>query len=125
MSGGEAAGSRALLFSHLARAALFGGLDGWLASLLGGVADGWVLYAGCAALAAFGGWVLTRPMGRNSLLAALVLWVAAGYVYYALRPPAETGLLALGGSFGGYVTLGGVLVGLGVGVLLGRAVARP
>jgi len=119
------AGSRALLFSHLARAALFGGLAGWLSSLLGVVVEGWVLYAGCAVLAALGGWVLARPMERNSLLAALILWLAAGYAYYALRPPTETGLLAFGGSFGGYVTLGGVLAGLGIGALLGRAVARP
>ncbi len=125
MSGGEATGSRALLFSHLARAALFGGLAGWFSSLLGSVTGGWVLYAGCAALAAVGGWVLARPMERNLLLAVLVFWISAGYIYYALRPPVEVGLLAFGGSFGGYVTLGGVVAGLGIGALLGRAVAHP
>lgn len=114
-----------MLLSHLLRAALFGGLAGWLSSLLGGLVTGWVLYIGCLALAGVGGWVLVWPMERNTLLASAVLWVAAGYVYYLLRPPVEAGLLAVGDSVSGYITLGGVVVSLGVGVLIGRAVARP
>lgn len=104
---------------------LFGAVAGWLASLLGGLISGWMLYLGCLALAGLGGWVLARPMERNTLLAVAVLWLSAGYVYYLLRPPVETGLLAVGAGVSGYVTLGWVVVSLGVGALIGRAIARP
>lgn len=119
------AGSRALLLSHLLRAALFGALAGWLSALLGDVVEGWLLYLGSLALAGAGGWVLVRPMGRNSLLAALVLWVVGGYVYYLLRPPVGGGLLGMGESLGGYVGLAAVILSLGLGALLGRAIAKP
>ncbi|HET7480774.1 MAG TPA: hypothetical protein VFJ72_14810 [Rubrobacteraceae bacterium] len=125
MSGRAPAGSRALLLSHLLRAVLFGGLAGWISSLLGGVVDGWVLYLGCAALAGAAGWVLARPMERNSLLAVLVLWLVAGLLYYSLGTPVEAGLLGVSVGLGEYVELGGVVIGLGIGALLGRAVARP
>lgn len=113
-----------MLFSHLSRAALFGAAAGWLSSLLGGVVDGWLLYLGCAALAGAGGWVLARPMERDSWLAVAVLWAVAGYLFQALRPPVDVGVLAVGESIGGYVELGGVLAGMGIGAFIGRAFAR-
>jgi hypothetical protein len=116
---------RALLASHLARAGLFGLVAGWSSSLLGDVAQGFLLYLGCLALAAAGGWVLVRPMGRDTLLASAVLWAVAGYVYYSLRTPSGGGLLGVGVELGGYAQFAGVLVSLGIGVLLGRALARP
>lgn len=122
---GTSSASRTLLLSHLLRAVLFGALAGGISSLLGDAVDGWVLYLGCAALSAAGGWVLARPMERNSLLAVLVLWLVAGFLYYSLGTPVATGPLAVGAGLGEYVELGGVVIGLGIGALLGRAVARP
>lgn len=62
-------------------------------------------------------------MDRNTLLAAVVLWAVAGYVYCLLRPPGEIGLL--GGDLAGYVVLAIVVASFGIGALLGRAIARP
>ena len=124
MTGGRATQSRAMLLSHLARAVLFGAVAGWLSSLLFGVISGWVFYLGCGTLAALGGWVLVRPMERSTALAAAVLWVAAGGTYYLLRPPGGAGMLGVLPDIGGYVGFAAVLVSLGVGVSIGKAITR-
>ena len=113
-----------MLFSHLARAVLFGTVAGWLSHLLSEAVSGWVFYLGCAALGAFGGWVLLRPMERDTLLAAVVLWAVAGSVYYLLRPPDGAGALGLLPDISGYVGLAAVVVSLGVGVLIGKAITK-
>ena len=124
MSRRQTARSSNLLISHLARAVLFGAAAGWLSSLLSGVTSGWVFYLGCGALAAFGGWVLLRPMERSTALAMAVLWVAAGGTYYLLRPPGGAGMLGVLPDIGGYVGFAAVLVSFGAGVLIGKAITR-
>jgi hypothetical protein len=114
-----------LLLSHLLRAVLFGGAAGWAGAALAGYTGGWLLYGACLLLAGLGSWVLTRPMLRHSVLATVVLWVAAAGVFYALRPVATPGVLDVGESVAGYLTFAAVVAALGLGAFLGRAVARP
>ncbi len=124
MTGGRATQSRAMLFSHLARAVLFGAAAGWLSSLLSGVTSGWVFYLGCGALATLCGWVLVRPMERSTALVMAVLWVAAGGTYYLLRPPGGAGMLGVLPDIGDYAGFVAVLVSFGVGVLIGKAITK-